>query len=519
MRSRTFSIVAGAVVWSLSGCGGDDLVAPRPGQIRVSVATTGAGPGPDPGPYTLTLDDQPPVPVGPTATITVDADPGEHTIQLGGVPAHCTVEGGTTRTVSVVDEATAEVMFAVTCSPIPGSVGITVTTVGSLLDADGYLLVVDDGEPQPIGVNAGVTVEGLAPGSHSIQLDGVAANCRVESDNPVAVEVTDDHAAAVAFAVTCHAGVERWTSVPSGTGADLTSVWSPNDGTAIAVGERGTRTGVQGVILGYANGTWTPQYQEDDLRPREVWGSAPDDVYLVGYGFRAQAARILHYDGRSWSSVADFDREDVAGQGLESVWGASASDVFAVGFEDVGPFRVSAIWHFDGGGWLRMAVPGPVQPELTDVWGSGGSDVYAVGRDEAAGVILRYDGAGWGPVLQVDGVLFNGVWGSAPEDVFAVGFLVEERDDQFFVSGVVWHFDGTAWSPMDVPDVGVLYEVWGTSGSDVYVVGEEGLILRYDGTAWEPTTAGRENLLGVWGGGAGEVFAVGNSGTILLGEP
>ncbi len=187
--------------------------------------------------------------------------------------------------------------------------------------------------------------------------------------------------------------------------------------------------------------------------------------------------------------------------------------------KDVGPFRVSAIWHFDGGGWLRMTVPGPVQPALTDVWGSGGSDVYAVGRDEAAGVILRYDGAGWGPVLQVDGVLFNGVWGSAPDDVFAVGFLVEERDDQFFVSGVVWHFDGTAWSPMDLPDVGVLYEVWGTSGSDVYVVGEEGLILRYDGTAWEPTTVGRENLLGVWGGGAGEVFAVGNSGTILLGEP
>lgn len=517
MRSRTFSIVAGAVVWSLSGCGGDDLVAPRPGQIRVSVATTGAGP--EPGPYTLTVDDQSPVPVGPTATITVDADPGERTVQLGAVPGHCTVEGGTTRTVSVADGATAEVAFAVTCSPIPGSVGITVATVGSLLDADGYLLVVDDGEPQPIGVNAGVTVEGLAPGPHSIRLDGVAANCRVESDNPVAVEVTDDHAAAVAFAVTCHAGVERWTSVPSGTGADLTSVWSPSDGTAIAIGERGTRTGVQGVILGYANGRWTPQYQEDDLRPREVWGSAPDDVYLVGYGFIAQAARILHYDGRSWSSVADFDREDVAGQGLESIWGASASDVFAVGFEDVGPFRVSAIWHFDGGGWLRMAVPGPVQPALTDVWGSGSRDVYAVGRDEAAGVILRYDGAGWGPVLQVDGVLFNGVWGSAPDDVFAAGFLVEERDDQFFVSGVVWHFDGTAWSPMDLPDVGVLYEVWGTSGSDVYVVGEEGLILRYDGTTWEPTTVGRENLLGVWGGAPGEVFAVGNSGTILQGEP
>ena len=517
MRSRSFSIVAGAVVWSLSACGGDDLIAPRTGQIRVSVATTGAGP--DPGPYTLTLDEQPPVPVAPTATITLDADRGEHAVALGGVPGHCSVEAGTTRTATVAEGVTAEVAFTVTCSPIPGSVGITVTTVGSLLDADGYLLRVDDREPEPIGVNDGVTIEGLAPGSHSVRLDGVAANCRVESDNPVAVEVTVDHAAAVAFAVTCHAGVERWTPMPSGTAADLTGVWSANDGTVIAIGERGTRTGVQGLVLGYAGGSWAPQYREDDLRPRGVWGSAADDVYLVGYGLLAEAARVLHYDGQSWASVADFDREDVAGQGLESVWGASASDVFVVGFEDVGPFRVSAIWHFDGGGWLRMEVPGPVQPELTDVWGSSGSDVYAVGRDEASGVVLRYDGSSWAPVLQVDGVLFNGVWGSGPDDVFAAGFLVEERDDQFFVSGVVWHFDGTAWSPMDLPDVGVLYEVWGTSGSDVYVVGEEGLILHYDGTGWERTTVGRESLLGVWGGGAGEVFAVGNNGTILHGEP
>ena len=520
MRSRTFSIVAGAVAWSLSGCGGDDLVAPRQGQIRVSVVTTGAL---EPPAYTLSLDEQPPITVGPGVTIAFTADAGEHTVELGNIPEQCAAEDGTSQTVAVTPDATVEVTFTVTCAPIPGTISAAVTTVGSLLDADGYLLLVDDRAPEPIGVNAAVTIEDLAPGLHTVALDGIAPNCLVEGENPVNVEVTEDHAAAVAFEVTCRAGVSRWTPVPSGTEADLTGVWSANGGSPLAAGERDVRRGVEGVILRLDGGSWAPEHREDDLRPRGIWGSGPDDVYLVGYGFLASAARILHYDGSSWSSVSDFDREDVAAMGLEAVWGSSASDVFAVGFEDLGPFLGSAIWHYDGGGWLRMPVNGDVQPALTDVWGSGPADVYAVGRDDAAepsaGVVLRYDGVLWNPVLQVEGVVFNGIWSSGPADVFAVGFLVEQVNEEFFVRGVVWHYDGSSWREMELPEVGVLHEVWGTSGSDVYAVGDDGLIVRYDGTAWTPTSVGQSTLLGIWGGAPGEVLAVGLGGTILRGVP
>ncbi|HEU5039787.1 MAG TPA: hypothetical protein VFT84_03135 [Gemmatimonadales bacterium] len=520
MRTRA-SIVAAAVVWSLAACGGDDLVAPRPGQIRITTTTAGSGPGPDS--YTLTLDDGAPTPIGANASLTLDADPGEHTLLLGAVPAPCSVEGGTSRTVTVTPEAATDIAYTVSCGPTPGTIAVTVATIGSLLDADGYTLTVDGGAPQPIGVNDALVVTGIEPGSHTLELADLALNCRVEGDNPVTVEAGDDHAAAVEFEVTCRAGVQRWTPVASGTPADLTSVWSPNDGTAFVVGERATRAGVEGQVLAFDGVRWSRQYSEADLRPRALWGTAADDVYLVGYGFFAAAARVLHYDGETWSTVEDFDREDVAGLVLESVWGSSATDVFVVGSADAGPFRRSLIYHFDGGGWLRMEVPGEVVPALLDVWGSGGTDVYAVGRDDmgepGAGVVLHYGGAAWGPVLRVEGVTFNGVWGSGPDDVFAVGFLVVERDEQFFVSGVVWHYDGAAWSAMDLPEVGVLYEVWGTSGSDVYVVGEEGLILRYDGTDWEVTTQGAENLLSVWGGQPGEVLAVGNNGAIVRGVP
>jgi len=204
MRSRFVSTVAGAVVWSLAACGGDDLVAPPPGQIRVVTATTGAGPEPDG--YTLTLDEGVPSLIGATATLTLDADPGNHTVLLGAVPAHCTVAGGPLRTVSVaVDEAT-DVAFAVSCGPTPGTIAVSVTTIGSLLDPDGYTLTVDGGRAQQVGVNGTLVVSDVEPGSHSLELTGVAPNCLVQGSNPVTVQVADEHAAAVEFEVTCRAG-------------------------------------------------------------------------------------------------------------------------------------------------------------------------------------------------------------------------------------------------------------------------------------------------------------------------
>ncbi len=67
-----------------------------------------------------------------------------------------------------------------------------------------------------------------------------------------------------------------------------------------------------------------------------VWGSSATDVFAVGLG-----GRILHYDGNTWSAQA-------SGRAvwLKGVWGSSATDVFAVG-ED------STILHYDGSDWRR----------------------------------------------------------------------------------------------------------------------------------------------------------------------
>jgi predicted small lipoprotein YifL len=74
-----------------------------------------------------------------------------------------------------------------------------------------------------------------------------------------------------------------------------------------------------------------------------VWGSSPSNVFAVGAG-----GNILHYDGKSWSSMLQSTPED-----LLAIWGSSATDVFAVG---VG----GTIVHYDGKGWsMNMnVIPG-----------------------------------------------------------------------------------------------------------------------------------------------------------------
>jgi len=71
-----------------------------------------------------------------------------------------------------------------------------------------------------------------------------------------------------------------------------------------------------------------------------IWGSGPDDVYIVGY-----ATTIYHWNGTTLSAISP-----PGNQVMHGIWGSSASDVFAVG-------ETGAIWHFNGTTWTSMTSP------------------------------------------------------------------------------------------------------------------------------------------------------------------
>jgi hypothetical protein len=486
----------------------------------LSVTATTTGPQQDADGYALQVDGGSAQPLGIGGSVVVTGlAAGDHEVGLQGVADNCTVAGENPRAVTVVAGAIAETLFEVTCVATLGGITVSTSTTGPGTDDDGYTARVDAGPEQPVGQNGTVAFTEVTAGTHSVTLGGVATNCVVEGDNPRSVEVPVGDPVSVAFRVSCTSGVSQWTTMTSGTDADLPDVWGTSASDMFVVGELPVdRNGdVASVILHFDGAAWAPQFSEIDLMLRGVWGSGSNDVYAVGFDF-AGDARMLRFDGTRWAEVPGFAagaREEIA---LFSLWGSSATDIFAVGSTFDGVDRTSLIFHYNGGGWERMAVTGPVAPALADVWGSSPTDVYAVGRDAGtqAGVILHYDGGGWSPVLQLQGLLLNAVWGTAEDDVYAAGFRV---DRNFNVIGVILHFDGTDWSEADIPPSDVINELWASAADDVFAVGAGGAVLHFDGSGWTTTSPTTTDLFGIWGLSASDVFAVGAAGTILRGTP
>jgi hypothetical protein len=167
-----------------------------------------------------------------------------------------------------------------------------------------------------------------------------------------------------------------------------------------------------------------------------VWGSAPDDVFAVGH-----LGVIWHYDGSAWREMLFGEIDGMPISKLWDVWGSAPDNVLAVGFGGGGPL----ILHYDGTGWRAMEHPS--ERPLEGVWGASSTDVFAVGME---GTILHHDGVAWRAMESPTSETLMSVWGTSPEDVFAVGY-----------GGTILHYDGTAWRVMESGTGVTLWGVWG----------------------------------------------------------
>jgi len=84
-----------------------------------------------------------------------------------------------------------------------GLIVVAISTTGLDTDSDGFALSVDGGTLQFVAPDGSVTLTGLNTGSHSVQLSGLAENCKVDGTNPRTVVVQSDGSATVRFDVRC----------------------------------------------------------------------------------------------------------------------------------------------------------------------------------------------------------------------------------------------------------------------------------------------------------------------------
>ena len=207
---------------------------PAPGGIGVTTQTS--GPGQDADGYAVIVDGGASLPIGTGATLALaDLAPGPHSVGLTGISANCRVDGDNPRAVVVVSGTVASLTFQVTCDALPpstGSLELTTVTTGANQDPDGYVFDVDEGDAQPIGINATVTVASLTAGSHAVRLSGTSTNCTVGGDNPRAVTVASGGTVRLTFTVTCAAssGSLQVTTTTSGSPPDPDGYTASVDG-------------------------------------------------------------------------------------------------------------------------------------------------------------------------------------------------------------------------------------------------------------------------------------------------
>jgi hypothetical protein len=319
-----------------------------------------------------------------------------------------------------------------------------------------------------------------------------------------------------------HGGILRdastgWQVEESGASNDLFGVAAYTDAVdrehRVAVGEKTILSG---------SSDWVPFTRGTMQLLNDVWGDAPDNVYVVG-----QAGTVLHFDGDAWGLVTTGEMLD-----LYRVWG----DALGVSVAD----KLGAVYHYDGVHWEFVGgyglagaaelidiwqIPGgylvcvdgpnvyymddrswkwfPSQPKgayVTSIWANSNDDIFAVAL---GGGIYRFNGFSWTAMDSRTTEHLIAVWGDDRGRVFAVGY-----------NGTVVSYDGigSVWTKMNTKVFQNLHRVWGTSGMNVLAVGDLGTVLRFDGFDWKSIRIDTtEPLYGVWQDEEDNIYAVGGN--------
>jgi hypothetical protein len=181
------------------------------------------------------------------------------------------------------------------------------------------------------------------------------------------------------------------------------------------------------------------------------------------------------------------------------VWAASPTDAWAVGGTPGGGTAApnDVLLHWDGKTWTPEVLPGtPLGRSLYKVWGASPTDVYAVGE---AGTVWHRKGTTWAQETSpATGTLLT-VFGCSATDVYAVG------------GQTVLHSDGATWSKVDVKLTNIVNGVTCGAGGDVLIVGGGGLKQRLVGGAWinEFSSEPYGDLHGAWADGEGAFWTAG----------
>ncbi|HMI59173.1 MAG TPA: hypothetical protein VK511_14050 [Gemmatimonadaceae bacterium] len=116
-----------------------------------------------------------------------------------------------------------------TTPPKVGSIVVSTVTTGHDLDADGYLVTIDQQPARALAVNDSIRVDSLSEGSHKVVLSGNTGNCRSDAVQ-LNLGVSSGAAARATFSVSCvRTQLHNQIVYASGTeGANILTAMNPD---------------------------------------------------------------------------------------------------------------------------------------------------------------------------------------------------------------------------------------------------------------------------------------------------
>lgn len=132
------------------------------------------------------------------------------------------------------------------------------------------------------------------------------------------------------------------------------------------------------------------------------------------------------------------------------IWGSAPNDVWVTGFGDAGDL----LWHFDGVRWVRDSTRYHISPSA--LWGTASNNIW-LGNSNST--IWRYDGTKWNKFGEYSlgdykRVSIGNIWGASENDVYGVGFADQSATGQNY-RGIIIHFNGNQWQFIQLPNIKV----------------------------------------------------------------
>ena len=250
---------------------------------------------------------------------------------------------------------------------------------------------------------------------------------------------------------------------------------------------------------------------------RDIWGSSPKDVYVVGHNDRNRGL-MYYFDGETWKDVALSTSQGGTIQGaidLIAIYGFAANDIWAVGehiYSNPNPppnfLDSSLVIHFDGRKWTE--VNRRFRQRIFGVWGTSPTNVFAVGGD---GIILHFDGVKWSSQFLSPSAALGAIGGDASR--YFVGGSIQAGGLDTLVA---FANDGSGWKLLDKQFLGDYYSSPRFGPSDFYspvpgVYYSVGWgIFRWQNTKWEKILSTEIFMNDIYGTGPNNIFATGQFG-------